>query len=214
MEIASDGGSCAHTSAYHLGKRVFDVVGAGLLLMLLLPLMLLISVFIVLESPGAPILVQTRGGRDGRAFRLVKFRSMVPDAHRHRSELLRMHPSCDPRLFKCRRDPRLTRVGAWLRRWSLDELPQLWNVIVGDMSLVGPRPPLPEEVALYADWQMERLRITPGLTGLWQVSGRSELSFDEMVRLDLLYAQRQSFWLDVGILVRTVPAVIFGRGAC
>jgi lipopolysaccharide/colanic/teichoic acid biosynthesis glycosyltransferase len=213
MEHVSELRSLPRTATRVDAKRVFDIIVAATLLVLLAPLMVVISIGIVLDSPGSPIWVQTRVGRQGRLFRLLKFRSMIPDAHRQRPTLMETHPECDPRQFKCPRDPRVTPVGAWLRRWSLDELPQLWNVLVGDMSLVGPRPPLPEEVALYSDWHRQRLLITPGLTGLWQVSGRSDLSFDEMVRLDLYYAEHQSLWFDLRILVRTVPAVLSGRGA-
>lgn len=213
MNIASELRPITRTTTTGDAKRLFDVVVASTLLLLLAPVMLLICLWILLDSDGSPICWQTRVGRNGRHFRLVKFRSMVRNAHHARAELIESQPECDPRQFKCPQDPRLTRVGVWLRRWSLDELPQLWNVILGDMSLVGPRPPLPEEVALYSDWHKQRLHITPGLTGLWQVSGRSDLSFDEMVRLDLHYAAHRSFWMDVGILIRTIPAVLSGRGA-
>jgi lipopolysaccharide/colanic/teichoic acid biosynthesis glycosyltransferase len=156
---------------------------------------------------------QRRVGRAGQAFTLVKFRSMVEDADERRSEVMAAVAGADQRLLKRRDDPRRTRVGRVLRRWSLDELPQFWHVLRGQMSVVGPRPPLPEEVAGYDEWHRERLLSTPGLTGLWQINGRSDLTFDEMVRLDLYYADHWSPWLDVKVMLRTIPAVLTGRGA-
>ncbi len=143
---------------------------------------------------------------------MIKFRSMCQDAER-RLETLRAHNEASGPLFKMRKDPRVTRVGGVLRRWSLDELPQLLNVLRGEMSLVGPRPPIPSEVAKYEDWQLGRLRAVPGLTGLWQVSGRSEVPFHDMVRLDLHYIRNWSIGLDLEILLRTIPAVLTNRGA-
>jgi lipopolysaccharide/colanic/teichoic acid biosynthesis glycosyltransferase len=138
---------------------------------------------------------------------------MVADAEEQRQALIAAMGDADPRLFKMRDDPRLTRVGRTLRRWSLDELPQFVQVLKGEMSVVGPRPQLMEEVARYEDWQRQRLLMTPGLTGLWQINGRSDLSFDEMVRLDLYYAEHWSLWLDIKVILRTIPAVFAGRGA-
>ncbi len=155
---------------------------------------------------------QERVGRGGTRFYLLKFRSMRQDADRIVQELLAYNEATGP-LFKMRNDPRLTRVGRVLRRWSLDEWPQLWNVLKGEMSLVGPRPPLPREVEQYEPWHYRRLEVSPGITGLWQVSGRSELSFDEMVMLDLYYIENWSLGLDLRILLRTIPAVFRGRGA-
>ena len=175
--------------------------------------MALIAVLIRGTSEGPILYRQTRVGKNGEHFTLMKFRCMVDGADEMRAGLIARHDGQDPRLFKLRDDPRLTRVGRVLRRWSLDELPQFWHVLKGEMSLVGPRPQMPQEVADYEEWHLQRLAVTPGLTGLWQVNGRSSLSFDEMVRLDLYYAEHWSPWLDTKIVLRTVPAVILGRGA-
>ncbi len=193
-------------------KRAMDVLISALALVLLSPLLALIAVAIRLDSPGGVLFRQPRVGRDGRAFTCYKFRSMVEGADEEREALLEHNEATGP-IFKMRRDPRLTRVGRFLRRASLDELPQLWNVLRGDMSLVGPRPAMPDELAGYQPWHRRRLEIAPGLTGLWQVSGRSELTFDEMVMLDLYYAENWSIGLDVRILLRTIPTVILGTGA-
>jgi lipopolysaccharide/colanic/teichoic acid biosynthesis glycosyltransferase len=168
---------------------------------------------IIRLSDGGPALFrQTRVGRDGRAFTVFKFRTMVPDAEERKSHLVALNES-DGVLFKMRRDPRITVVGGWLRRWSLDELPQLLNVLIGDMSLVGPRPALPQEAALYGDHVRRRLAVSPGITGLWQVNGRSDLAWDESVRLDLRYVENWSFVLDLQILWKTFSAVFGGSGA-
>ena len=161
---------------------------------------------------GEVLFRQSRVGRDGRLFTCFKFRSMVDGADAER-ERLRPHSDVDGPIFKMREDPRITRVGRVIRRYSIDELPQLFNVLRGDMSLVGPRPPMPTEVNAYAEWHRRRLDIAPGLTGLWQVSGRSDLTFDEMVMLDLFYAENWSLFLDLKILLRTVPTVLRGTGA-
>ena len=167
---------------------------------------------IKINTPG-PILYRSRRvGEGGRVFSFLKFRSMVRNAEMLRDELVHLNEVDGP-VFKIARDPRITRVGAFLRRSSLDELPQLWNVWRGDMSLVGPRPPIPEEVLHYQPWQMRRLSVRPGLTCLWQVSGRSRVGFDEWMRMDLEYIDRRSFRLDLSILLRTVPAVLSGKGA-
>lgn len=193
-------------------KRVMDLIVVGLGFLAMSPILAAIAVAIRLESPGPILYRQQRVGKDGRLFSMFKFRSMVVDAEQ-RLEALQAHNEATGPLFKMRRDPRVTRVGAVLRRWSLDELPQLLNVLRGEMSLVGPRPPLPKEVAEYEDWQLGRLRAVPGLTGLWQVSGRSEVPFHDMVRLDLHYIRNWSLALDFEILLRTIPAVITNRGA-
>jgi exopolysaccharide biosynthesis polyprenyl glycosylphosphotransferase len=193
-------------------KRVFDVVLAGILSVIMMPVALLIALAIRLDSSGPILYAQTRVGKNGQRFRLYKFRSMVEDADYHRDELAAFNESSGP-LFKMRDDPRRTRVGRFLRRFSLDELPQLINVLQGDMSLVGPRPNLPEEVAQYQDWHKKRLSVSPGITGLWQVSGRSDLTFDEMVLLDIYYAENWSLAMDLSILLRTVPKVLMGNGA-
>jgi lipopolysaccharide/colanic/teichoic acid biosynthesis glycosyltransferase len=153
---------------------------------------------------------QTRVGLHGRPFRMVKFRTMVPDAELRRAELILLNEISGP-AFKLHQDPRITRVGRILRRASLDELPQFWNVLRGQMSIVGPRPPLPDEVAGYDLWHRRRLSMKPGITGLWQVSARLEEEFDRWVELDLRYIDRWSLWLDVKIMLRTVPAMLSGR---
>jgi exopolysaccharide biosynthesis polyprenyl glycosylphosphotransferase len=196
-----------------LAKRAIDAMAATAVLAVGLIPMGIIAVLVRLSSSGPILYRQSRVGKDGSHFTLVKFRCMVNGADEMRAQLMAEHDSQDPRLFKLRDDPRLTRIGRILRRWSLDELPQFWHVLKGDMSLVGPRPQMPEEVAVYEEWHLQRLAVTPGLTGLWQVNGRSQLSFDEMVRLDLYYAEHWSPWLDMKIVLRTVPAVILGRGA-
>jgi lipopolysaccharide/colanic/teichoic acid biosynthesis glycosyltransferase len=155
---------------------------------------------------------QVRIGKDGREFLIYKFRTMVVDAEKQQAELLTINDS-DGVLFKLRKDPRVTAVGSYLRRWSMDELPQLFNVFLGDMSLVGPRPAVPDEVAKYAEHVRRRLVVKPGLTGLWQVNGRSDLSWDESVRLDLRYAENWSFALDLQILWKTISALVKGAGA-
>lgn len=196
-----------------LAKRLIDAVCGFVVLVISAIPMAVIAVIIRLTSDGPILYRQVRVGKDGREFTLVKFRCMVDGADDLRDQLMREHHIQDPRLFKLRNDPRLTGVGKVLRRWSLDELPQFWHVLKGEMSLVGPRPQMPSEVADYEEWHMQRLAVTPGLTGLWQVNGRSNLSFDEMVRLDLYYAEHWSPWLDIKIVLRTVPAVLLGRGA-
>ena len=153
-----------------------------------------------------------RIGRGGKPFTFLKLRSMVQDADRHRHQLTHLN-ECDGPVFKIARDPRITRIGRFLRSTSLDELPQFYNVLAGDMSLVGPRPPIPEEVAQYEPWQLRRLDVRPGITCLWQISGRSRIGFQEWMRLDLEYIRRQSLSLDLKILVRTLPAVLSREGA-
>ncbi len=194
-------------------KRVIDLSIAAVTLILALIPMLLIALLIRLDSPGPVLLRQPRVGKDGRHFDALKFRTMVKNADLLRDDLIAGADSADPRLFKHAADPRLTRVGGWLRRWSLDEFPQVWNIVRGEMSVVGPRPPLPEEVALYEPTHRQRLAVVPGLTGLWQVNGRSDLSFEEMIRLDLYYVETWSPWLDLKLITRTVPAVVGGKGA-
>jgi exopolysaccharide biosynthesis polyprenyl glycosylphosphotransferase len=193
-------------------KRALDV---GLVLLaapLALPLAGLLALAIRLDSPGPVIFRQTRIGKGGRPFTTYKFRTMSPDAEARKAELAALNEADGP-IFKIRNDPRVTRVGRVLRRTSLDELPQLWNILRGEMSLVGPRPPTPDEVAQYEHWHLRRLEVTPGLTGLWQVLGRSDTSFDEMVRLDIYYAENWSLGLDIRIVLQTIPVVLLGRGA-
>jgi len=193
-------------------KSAFDKLIAASALILLAPLFAAIAVAIGLADRGPVFFRQTRVGKHGRPFTLYKFRTMVVDAEQ-RKHLLAARNESDEVLFKIRRDPRVTRPGGWLRRWSLDELPQLLNVLRGDMSLVGPRPALPQEAACYGALMRRRLAVTPGLTGLWQVSGRSDLSWEEAVRLDLRYVENWSFALDLQILWKTGSAVIRGAGA-
>lgn len=193
-------------------KRAMDIGLAGLMLAVHAPVLLAIAAAIKVDSPGPVLYRQTRVGRNGRVFTCFKFRSMREGADDDRNALLAHNEATGP-IFKIRQDPRVTRVGRVIRRLSLDEMPQLWNVLRGDMSLVGPRPPMPCEVENYAEWHLRRLDIAPGLTGLWQVSGRSDLTFDEMVMLDLFYAENWSLGLDLKIMLRTVPTVLRGTGA-
>lgn len=193
-------------------KRALDLVLGSLALAVLSPLFLFLALAIKLDSSGSVFYMQRRVGKDGKHFMMFKFRSMGQDAERLLDDLRHQNEASGP-LFKMRSDPRVTRVGRVLRRLSLDELPQLFNVFRGEMSLVGPRPPIPAEVEQYDDWQLGRLRAVPGMTGLWQVSGRSEVPFHDMVRLDLHYIRNWTLGLDFEILLRTVPAVVMNRGA-
>jgi exopolysaccharide biosynthesis polyprenyl glycosylphosphotransferase len=193
-------------------KRVMDLLLTSLGLLLALPVMAILALAIKLDSPGPVFFIQKRVGRDGKLFRAYKFRSMIVDAEEMKSELEQFNEADGP-LFKIKDDPRRTRVGRFLRRTSLDELPQIFNVLKGEMSLVGPRPALPEEVTAYDSWHRKRLEALPGLTGLWQVSGRSNLGFDEMVMLDIYYVENWSPALDIAILMRTIPKVLIGEGA-
>ncbi|MEU6304765.1 exopolysaccharide biosynthesis polyprenyl glycosylphosphotransferase [Streptomyces sp. WAC 01325] len=193
-------------------KVVVDRVGAAFLLLLFAPLMALVGLLVVADSRGGVFYRQRRVGKGGREFTILKFRTMVVGAHKARAELADRNEGAGL-LFKLRRDPRVTRVGAVLRRYSLDELPQLFNVLTGSMSLVGPRPPLPEESAAYGPDIRRRLLVKPGLTGLWQISGRSDLPWEEAVRLDLRYVEDWSLALDTVILWKTLRAVLYGQGA-
>jgi exopolysaccharide biosynthesis polyprenyl glycosylphosphotransferase len=193
-------------------KDLFDRCAAAAALVMLAPVMALLVIAIRLHDGGPALFTQVRIGKDGREFLIYKFRTMVVDAEKQQAELLTINDS-DGVLFKLRKDPRVTAVGAYLRRWSMDELPQLFNVFLGDMSLVGPRPAVPDEVAKYAEHVRRRLVVKPGLTGLWQVNGRSDLSWDESVRLDLRYAENWSFALDLQILWKTISALVKGAGA-
>jgi lipopolysaccharide/colanic/teichoic acid biosynthesis glycosyltransferase len=221
---------------YFACKRLLDIMVAALLLLVLGPLMLLVAVLVVLGTPGPAIYGQQRVGlrrrRAGRqttwkvgTFKCYKFRTMYNDSHSslHRAfveayirndcqGMAELH-SGDEKILKLQRDPRVTRLGLLLRKTSLDELPQLWNVLTGSMSLVGPRPPIPYEVELYEPWHHQRLEAKPGMTGLWQVTARSSASFDRMVDLDVQYVESQSFWLDLRILLRTPLTVLRGQGA-
>ena len=198
-----------------LMKRVMDVATAVFTLTVLSPILALVAVAIKLDSRGPVLFRQTRIGRDGTPFTFYKFRSMVQDAEQMLDQLLTLNEvdCAEARLFKMSDDPRMTRVGKFIRRTSLDEIPQLINVLKGEMSLVGPRPPLPREVEKYEEWHLRRLEVSPGLTGLWQVSGRSGIPFDEMVMLDIYYIENWSLGLDLKIILRTIPAVLSGGGA-
>ncbi|MFH9825469.1 sugar transferase [Streptomyces bobili] len=196
----------------HAVKGVVDRMGAAILLVLFAPLMVFVALVVMVDSRGGAFYRQRRVGKDGREFTIVKFRTMVAGADRARDALADRNEGAGL-LFKLRRDPRVTRVGAVLRRYSIDELPQLFNVLTGSMSLVGPRPPLPEESAAYGPVIRRRLLVKPGLTGLWQISGRSDLSWEEAVRLDLRYVEDWSLALDTVILWKTLRAVLYGQGA-
>ena len=197
----------------YLLKRFFDVVLSLMALAALLPLFLVLAAAIKLTSPGPVFFVQIRVGRFGRTFSFYKFRSMYVDAEKRKAELLAQNQSRDGVIFKMKNDPRITPVGRILRKTSMDELPQFLNVLFGDMSLVGPRPPLPSEVREYSLEERKRLNVRPGLTCLWQVSGRSDIPFKKQVSLDKQYISSRSLRQDLLILLRTVPAIMSGRGA-
>lgn len=197
---------------YRVTKRAFDlIVGSGILL-LLLPVIPVVALMIRLDSEGPVFYRQERIGMRGRPFRFYKFRSMRADSDRLRADLEARNELAGP-VFKMKNDPRVTAVGQFLRRSSLDEIPQIFNVLKGDMSIVGPRPALPGEVARYEAWHRRRLDVKPGITCLWQVAGRSQVGFDEWMRLDIEYMSRRSLRTDVAIFLKTVPAVIARRGA-
>ncbi len=193
-------------------KRAFDVVIAACSLVVLSPVMLAIAAAIRVTSPGPVLFKQTRCGLGGRRFTLFKFRSMINNAEQLKAELHQLNELDGP-VFKLRDDPRITTVGRWLRRFSIDELPQLWNILRGDMSFVGPRPAIPSEVDQYEPWQRRRLRMRPGLTCIWVLEGRNHLDFNRWIQLDLTYIDTWSLWLDAKIFLRTIPIVLSGRGA-
>jgi lipopolysaccharide/colanic/teichoic acid biosynthesis glycosyltransferase len=192
-------------------KRGLDIMGASIGLLLLWPLFLLVAAAIKLTSPGPVFFVQRRSGRAGKVFDMYKFRSMVPDAEARKQSLASLNEQDGP-AFKIKGDPRVTPLGRVLRAASVDELPQLWNVLLGDMSLVGPRPLPCQEAEAYSDWHRQRLDATPGLTCFWQVQARSRVSFDEWTRMDIRYIRSRSLWQDVKLLLTTVPALVFRRG--
>lgn len=194
-------------------KRVLDIVGAAALILALGPLLVGIALLIKLDSRGPVFFKQRRVGLYGALFTMWKFRSMHVDAEARKAALAAANEMQGGVIFKMKRDPRITRVGRFIRKASIDEMPQLWNVLVGDMSLVGPRPPVPAEVALYTLADRRRLEVKPGITCIWQVSGRSEIPFDKQVELDVAYIESHSLWLDIVLLLKTVPAVLLGRGA-
>jgi exopolysaccharide biosynthesis polyprenyl glycosylphosphotransferase len=196
-----------------LAKRVLDVLGSTVGLLVLSPVLLVLALAVKLTSRGPILFMQERCGLGGHPFRFYKFRTMVEDAEGRKSDLEHLNEMIGP-VFKIRRDPRITSLGRVLRKVSLDELPQLWNVLRGDMSLVGPRPPTPDEVVRYNARQVQRLSVMPGITGLWQVSGRNDISdFERWIDLDLEYARTWSLWLDLRILLKTVVVVALLRGA-
>lgn len=204
---------CLDMNCYGRLKRAVDMIVAGVMLVLLAPLLLATAFVIRLESPGPVLFDQVRIGYRGRPFKFWKFRSMYRDAEQRRRQLEQANEMQGGVLFKMKKDPRVTVVGRFIRKFSIDELPQLWNVLVGDMSLVGPRPALPNEVARYSLQDRGRLDAVPGITCIWQVSGRSNIPFDQQVKLDLRYICFQSIRQDLKILLQTVPAVLTGRGA-
>ncbi|MCX4240996.1 sugar transferase [Paraliomyxa miuraensis] len=193
-------------------KRILDFTGALIGIILTGPVMLITAAAIRITDPGPVLFRQVRAGRNGRKFTMLKFRSMVMDAEKRKAELMHLNEMDGP-VFKIKRDPRITAVGRFIRKTSIDELPQLLNILWGDMSLVGPRPPLPSEVDQYEPWQRRRLSVKPGLTGMWQVSGRNQIDFDEWMKMDLDYIDNWSLWLDIKIILKTVPAVVLRSGA-
>ena len=199
--------------ASRIFKRFMDILLSIAALILGSPVFLLAALLVKATSPGPIIFWQVRVGRYGRHFKFYKFRSMYVDAEARKAELLKHNESSDGVIFKMKHDPRITPVGRFIRKFSIDELPQLFNVLLGDMSLVGPRPPLPSEVRTYTIEERKRLNITPGITCIWQVSGRSELPFSKQIALDKEYIASRSAWKDFLILLKTVPAILTGKGA-
>jgi exopolysaccharide biosynthesis polyprenyl glycosylphosphotransferase len=202
-----------YTQGTSFVKRTLDILLSGVALILCSPLFLLIAILVKLEDGGSIFFAQRRVGQFGREFRMYKVRSMCLDAEQRLKDLLAKNQHKDGVTFKIKNDPRITRVGRWLRKFSLDELPQLYNVLIGDMSLVGPRPPVPSEVSKYSLAHRRRLAIKPGITCIWQISGRAEIDFSGQVQLDVDYIENVCLWTDLKILVRTVPAVLSGKGA-
>lgn len=200
-------------AATEFAKRGMDIVIAGSMLILLAPLFGIVALLIYKESPGPVFFSQYRVGRWGKLFRMYKFRSMVINAEKLLEKLKEQNESSAGVIFKMKKDPRITKIGAFIRKTSIDELPQLWNVLKGDMSLVGPRPAIPGEVAEYSLDDRRRLDAVPGITCIWQVSGRSNIDFKGQVRLDAQYIESRSFWFDIKLLLKTIPAVLFGKGA-
>lgn len=203
----------ARQGLYPMATRTIDLLASCTGLVLLFPLFAIVALLIRLDSPGPVLFSQVRIGRRGRPFKCWKFRSMYLDAEARKSALLKDNEMQGGTTFKMRRDPRITRIGRFIRKASIDELPQLWNVFTGDMALVGPRPPVPAEVAVYGAVQRKRLSVKPGITCIWQVSGRSDIPFEQQVELDLEYISKRSLSLDILILLKTIPAVLFARGA-
>lgn len=198
--------------AYLVAKRTIDIGLCASGVALLSPFLVIVAIAIKLDTRGPVFFKQVRVGKNQKPFRCLKFRSMTADAEKRRNEIAHLNEVDGP-VFKIRNDPRVTRVGVLIRKLSIDELPQLFNVLRGEMTLVGPRPPIPAEVEKYEDWMLRRLSVTPGITCIWQISGRSNISFEQWMRMDLQYIDTCSIRKDISILLRTIPAVLFGRGA-
>lgn len=203
---------CNVGSLYNLSKRIIDIFASVFILLLLSPLLLAVVLLIKLTSRGKVLYVQERNGIHGKIFKMYKFRSMVMNADKLITDLEKKNEAQGP-MFKIKDDPRVTKIGRFIRKTSIDELPQLINIIKGEMTLVGPRPPLPREVAKYEAWQKLRLSVKPGLTGLWQISGRSNVGFEEMVRMDLRYIRERSLLYDIKILIKTIPVILGSKDA-
>lgn len=196
------------SKVYLVLKRIMDIVGSLVGIVLTLPIMVIVAVLIKLEDPRGPILFsQERNGQYPKTFKMYKFRSMYVDAEERLHELMHLNEQTGP-AFKMKDDPRITKVGKFIRKTSLDELPQLFNILKGDMSIVGPRPAIPREVALYNEYQKQRLLVKPGLTCIWQVSGRNNIGFDDWVELDIEYIKTRNLWLDIKLILMTIPALL------
>lgn len=201
------------SAGYLLVKRIFDIALSAVAFAVLFPFMLMIAAIIYIDDPhGSPIYVSDRVGKDGKHFRFLKFRSMVVDAEARLKDLQDQNEMDGP-VFKISKDPRVTKFGRFIRKSSIDELPQLANIIKGEMSIVGPRPPLPNEVAQYTPYEMQRLLVKPGLTCYWQARGRNNISFDEWMKLDMKYVYQHNLWIDLKLIVLTLRSVVTGKGA-
>ena len=195
-------------SLYEICKRVMDILGAGCGLVLLSPVIIIVAILVKFSSKGPVFFSQKRVGKNGKEFDMYKFRSMVVNAEELKEKLAAQNEMSGP-MFKMKEDPRVTKVGKFIRKTSIDELPQLWNVLKGDMSLVGPRPSLPKEVAQFEDWMYRRLEVKPGLTCYWQVSGRNNIDFEDWMKLDVRYVEEKNLWIDIKLIFKTV-GVLFG----
>lgn len=194
---------------YLILKRLIDIIGSLVGIVITAPIMIIVAILIKFEDPKGPVLFkQNRNGEHSKIFKMYKFRSMYVDAEERLSELMEFNEQTGP-VFKMKDDPRITKIGKFIRKASLDELPQLFNVLKGDMSLVGPRPPIPHEVEQYTEYQKQRLLVKPGITCIWQVSGRNDIEFEEWVELDIEYIKKRSIWLDIKLILMTIPA-LFG----
>lgn len=211
-EIAQQIVKAESRGAYEIIKRIMDVVCSLAALVVLSPIFLITALAIKIEDKGPVIFAQNRAGKDGQPFRMYKFRSMYVDAEKRRNELLAQNEADGP-LFKIANDPRITKVGRFIRKTSIDELPQLWNILKGQMSIVGPRPLVTYEQSQCNEYQAQRLLVKPGLTCIWQVSGRSDTKFDELIEMDLEYIRNRSLWLDIKLIIKTVVVVFTHKGA-